>query len=129
MEQLKTEKLPAKLTEEEIEFYENKCAELARAKNVSKVHSVVMIDADNDNVRRVCYLTEPNYTTKIRVMDKATTLGVYTAADELREAITIRESSDPMTYGDGHESDKFKIGVCDECLKMVERMKNMFKKK
>ena len=116
------------LSEEEIAEYQQKAEALANQKAVSKVHPVVQIDPDTLN-RHVCYLTEPNYHTKIRVMDKATTLGVYTAADELREACLIRDASDPITYGDSPECDRYKLGVTDYALTMVTRLQNQFKKK
>ena len=116
------------LSEEELAEYQAKADDLARAKAVSKVHPVVQIDPETLG-RHVCYLSEPNYSTKIRVMDKATTLGVYTAADELREACLIREASDAITYGDSPECDRYKMGVTDYALTMVTRLQNQFKKK
>ena len=116
------------LTEEEIKFYNDAAAALAVQKNVSKVHPVVQIDPDTLE-RKVCYLQEPNYLTKIRVMDKATTIGLFSAGEELRESCVIKESSDAITYGEGPESDRYKRGVVDECIKMVTRLQNQFKKK
>lgn len=116
------------LSDEEISEYEAKAEALAKQENVSKVHPVVQIDPETLS-RHVCYLKEPNYSTKIRVMDKATTLGVYTAADEMREACLIRKASDPITYGDSPECDRYKMGVTDYALTMVTRLQNQFKKK
>lgn len=121
-------KLTSALTDEEIAKYDVRAAELAKAKSISKVHPVVQIDPDTLE-RKVCYLSEPNYLTKIRVMDKATTIGIYTAADELREACLIKEASDPITYGDAPECDRYKLGVTDYALTMVTRLQNQFKKK
>lgn len=121
-------KLPDVLTEEEISNYESRAVELAVKYNISKVHPVVQIDGDTKE-RSVCYLREPNYLTKIRVMDKATSLGVYTAADELRESCVIKEESDPITFGEGSECDRYKLGVTDYALTMVKRLQNQFKKK
>lgn len=116
------------LSDVELQAYEQRAVELARSNNVSKVHPVVQIEPETLK-RYVCYLKEPNYSTKIRVMDKAATLGVYTAADELREACLISEASDPITYGDAPECDRFKMGVTDYALTMVTRLQNQFKKK
>lgn len=129
MENIQTEKkLEKDLTEEERKEYQERAEHLARTRGVSKVHPVVQIDPDTLE-RKVCFLQEPNYSTKIRVMDKATTLGVYTAADEMRESCIIKEASDPITYGEGSESDRYKLGVTDYCLTMVGRLQNQFKKK
>jgi hypothetical protein len=116
------------LSEEEVAEYEAKAVALAKKEMVSKVHPVVQIDPETLG-RHVCYLKEPNYSTKIRVMDKATTLGPYTAADELREACLLKEVSDPITYSDSPESDRYKMGVTDYCIAMVSRLQNQFKKK
>lgn len=116
------------LSDEEIAEYNDKAEALAKGHNVSKVHPVVQIEPETLD-RHVCYLKEPNYLTKIRVMDKATTVGVYTAADELREACLIREASDSITYGEAPECDRFKMGVTDYALTMVTRLQNQFKKK
>lgn len=116
------------LSDEEIADYAAVADSLAKKEGVSKVHPVVQIDPETLN-RHVCYLREPNYSTKIRVMDKATTLGVYTAADELRMGCLIKDASDPITYGESPECDRYKMGVTDYALTMVTRLQNQFKKK
>jgi hypothetical protein len=116
------------LSSAELEDYQNTADALAKQLNVSKVHVVVQVVPENLE-RKVCYLKEPNYVTKIRVMDKATSLGVYTAAEELREISVIKESSDAITYSESPESDDFKLGIVDYCLGMVSRLQNQFKKK
>lgn len=116
------------LSEQEIADYQQRADDLARTAGVSKVHPVVTIDPDTFD-RHVCFLKEPNYSTKIRVMDKATTLGIYTAADEMREACLMRKESDPITYGDAPECDRYKMGATDYALTMVNRLQNQFKKK
>lgn len=120
--------LTKELTQEEIDTYDAKAEALAKVHNVSKVHPVVQINPYT-LARTVCYLREPNYTTKLRIMDKATTGGVYSAADELREALVLKEESDPITYSEAPESDIYKLGVVDQCLVMIERLQNQFKKK
>lgn len=121
-------KLPSELTDAEIKLYDDKATALAAQRNVSKVHPVVQIDPETFE-RHVCYLQEPNYVTKIRIMDKATQLGPFSAAEELRAMSVIKEESDPITFGDGPESDRYKMGVTDFCLNLVDRLKNQFKKK
>ena len=79
--------------------------------------------------RIVCYVKEPNFETKIRVMDKAvSSAGLYTAANELREACTIKEYSDQRTFSESTKYDKFKMGVVDFCMNMISRSQNQFKK-
>jgi len=121
--------LTEKLTPEEIEIYAAKAEELAKTHGVSKVHPVVQIDRENGFARAVCYLKEPNYITKVRLMDKATSIGVYSAGEELRELCTIKEASDPITYSEAPESDAFKMGIVDYAINMVRRLQNQFKKK
>lgn len=116
------------LSQEEIDQYDESAKLLAARYSVSKVHPVVQINPITF-ARTVCFLKEPNYETKLRVMDKATTGGVYTAADELRVACTLKEESDQITYGDGPECDDYKMGVTDYALTMVKRLQNQFKKK
>lgn len=116
------------LTDEETLKYQAKADELAVKLSVSKVRVVVQIDPDTFK-RHVCYLREPNYLHQVRIMDKAAQLGPFSAADEARSILTIKEESDAITYGDGPECSKYKLGVVDECLKMVERINNQFKKK
>lgn len=122
-------KLTFELTDKELEQYDELAGQYCREiSGCSKVHVVVQVDPDNFH-RRACYLMEPNYLTKIRVMDKATTIGAYSAADELRVACTLKEKSHPLTYGEGPESDRYKLGIVDYCLGMVRRLENQFKKK
>lgn len=116
------------LSQAEHKEYEAIADKLAKELFVSNVHVVVQINPDTLE-RKVCYLKEPNYLTKIRVMDKAVTLGIYTAAEELRELSVIREASDAITYSESPESDAYKLGCVDYCLGMIKRLQNQFKKK
>ena len=125
---MKKQTLTAELTDVENKIYQETADTLAASKGVSKVHVVVQIDPDTLE-RKVCYLSEPNYQTKISVMDKAVTIGVYRAAEELREISVIKESSDAITYSDSPESDRYKLGVVDYCMGMISRLQNQFKKK
>lgn len=116
------------LSEDENKAYDDKAAHLAKELNVSKVHVVVQIDKETFE-RTVCYLKEPNYPTKINVLNKASQLGAWAAGDELREASVIKESSDARTYGESAECDAYKLGITEYCMGMVTRMTNQFKKK
>lgn len=121
-------KLTPSLTDEEVKEYDTQATHLAKKHSVSKVHPIVQIDPETLN-RHVCYIREPDYTTKIRVMDKMATLGIYTAAEELRQACLLQEPSDPITYSESPESDRYKMGVVDYCLTLITRLQNQFKKK
>lgn len=116
------------LTEKETEFYEQRAGELAKQYNVSKVHPIVTIDYETQE-RRVCYLKEPLYDTKIRVMDKVSQIGAFSAGEELRRACVLTKESDPVTYGDGPESDRYKMCAVDEAMSMIRKLQNQFKKK
>ena len=116
------------LTQEEIQAYEEKAIEIAKKYSCAKVHPVVQINPDTLE-RAVCYLKEPNYMTQIAIMDKAAQMQIYSAAEELRQAIIIKDESDPITYGDGPESSPYKLGVLDRCLQMIGRYTDQFKKK
>ena len=125
---MKKQILTAELTDAENKQYKETADALAASKGISKVHVVVQIDPDTLE-RKVCYLSEPNYQTKISVMDKAVTIGIYRAAEELREISVIKESSDAITFSDSSESDIYKLGIVDYCMGMVNRLQNQFKKK
>jgi len=121
-------KLTPELTDEEFAFYKQKAESLAVKYGVSKVHPVVAIDPDTFE-RVVCYIKEPNYDTKIRVMDKVQQIGGFSAGEELRQICTLKEESDPITYSDTSASDKYKMGILDECMSMITKIQNQFKKK
>lgn len=117
------------LSDDEIKQYADKAADLAKKYGVSVVHPVVQIDKENGFKRAVCYLKEPNYVTKVRLMDKATSVGVYSAGEELREICLLKEDSDPITYSDSPESDAYKMGAVDFAISLIRRLQNQFKKK
>ena len=121
-------KLPEALTPAEEKEIELKCEELAKKYNCSKVHVVVFIDKDT-RVRTYCFLKEPNFPTKISVMDKMAAIGIYNAAEELREATVLKTESDAITYGDNPECDDFKMGVVQFCVTMIRMKENAYKKK
>lgn len=114
-----TEQLTPQLSEAEIKEYEEKCESLAKAHNVSKVHAAVIIQPGSLE-RHVCYIKEPNFPTKLNILNKMVSVGVYPAANELREACVIKEASSPLTYGEAPECDPYKIGVVNFCIPLIE---------
>lgn len=121
-------KLSAELSAEEIAIYDSKASELAIKYGVPKVHVYVGIQ-DETNKRIVAYLKEPTFIQKMYAMDKLTNLGAFASGNDLREALTIKEESDPLTYGDGNESDKYKMAIITVCIQMIEVAQNAFSKK
>lgn len=120
--------LTEKLTEEEIASYDEKCTELAKRENVSKVHCCVIVTPDTFE-RRACFIREPNFPTKLNVLGKMVNVGIYPASDELREACTIKDASDPLTYGESSECDDYKLGVVNFCMGIIKPMQNAYSKK
>ena len=120
--------LTEQLTAEEIQAYEDKCTALAEQNNVSKVHACVIV-TPNTFERQVCFLKDPNFSTKLNVLNKMATLGVYPGANELREACTIKDASSPLTYGDSPECDSYKLGVVNFCMGIIDSYKNVLDKK
>jgi hypothetical protein len=120
--------LPENITPEENDYYEAKAKALASKYAVSTVYPVVQIDKDTF-VRSVCFLKEPNYVTKLSIMDKSITIGVYHAAEELRTVCLLAEESDAITFSESSESDRYKLGVVNFCLGIITALKNQFQKK
>lgn len=120
--------IPFDLIDEEIKMYDEVAAGLARKHAVSKVHVVVQVDPETFE-RSVCYIKEANYITKLAIMDKSVAVGIFMAADELRETCIIKEASDAITYGDSSDCDRYKLGAVDYCMTLVTRLQNQFKKK
>lgn len=116
------------LTPEELDHYRQRAEELARKYNVSKVHVYVGIEP-NTNERVVGYLKEPNYMQKLFAMDKISSVGIFAAGDELREALTLKEESDPRTYEASSLNDSYRLGMTGTCVPIIEVIKNSFKKK
>lgn len=120
--------IPGTLLPEEQDYYSSVADLLAKTLNVSKVHPVVLLDPITFE-RKICYLKEPNYPTKVAVYNKSLILGPAIAAEELRELSTIKESSDVITYSDSPDSDRYKLGIAEFCMSLVSRLQNQFKKK
>lgn len=117
------------LNDEEIAMYDNAAKGIAAKRSIHKVHPVVLMDPDDKWKRYVAYVSEPNYSTKISILNKSSQLGPWPAADEMREACILKEDSDPITYGESPECDRYKLGVTEYCMGIVSRFQNQFKKK
>lgn len=121
--------LGIELTDAELSDYDKQCEALAIKYGVSKVHCAVFVDTEHENTRRACFLKEPNFPTKIAVMDKVLSIGEVAGSNELREAITLRDESDPLTYGNTPESDQYKLGVINFCRSIILSRLNVYYKK
>jgi hypothetical protein len=126
---MKKEILSDVISAEEQASYEAIAVELAKKYIVPEVYPYVAIDADNDNARVIGYLKAPSYLQKLMVMDKVATTGMFLAADGLRETLTLKEESDPKTYGETPDCDSYKFGMNERCLLIIEVAKNQYKKK
>jgi hypothetical protein len=118
----------SELSKEEKDGYQIEAAELAKKHGVSKVHVYVGINPETDE-RIVGFLKEPNYIQKIFTLDRISSVGIFTAGDELRNILTLKEESDPKTYGDTPDCDSYKLGMTGTCVPIVDVIKNSFKKK
>lgn len=116
------------LSEEEIAAYDERCIEIAKRENVSKVHCCVIVTPVTFE-RRACFIREPNFPTKVNVLGKMTEIGYHHGANELREACTIKDASDPLTYGESPECDPYKIGVINFCMGLIRAYNNVLDKK
>lgn len=120
--------LPVELTDLEKEAFEKKCLELQEKLNVPKVHCCVQIKQDGSNERIVSYIQEPNYVTKLALMDKSI-MGGWMAAEELRMMHQLKDHSHSLTYGDAYECEVYKLGVTKFCQNLIVFATDQFKKK
>lgn len=120
---------PLQLTEEQRAEMEEKAKALAIQFNVPKVHPLAFYNPDTKTFVE-CYLKEPNYMTKLVILDKVMSHGIHIASEDLRQACVITEHSDPITFSDAPQSDPFKLGVLNYIsAEMVSTYTNQFKKK
>ena len=106
---------------------ELKAEELAKKYKVPQVH--IFIGEDEKGEQIVGYMKEPSYIQKLVALDKMATTGPFMAGDELREAITLREESDPRTFDPNPECDKYRLGMTSACITILEVYQNSYKKK
>lgn len=114
------------LQPEEIIVLEEHADSLAKKNNVSKVHIYVAIDADTKE-RIVGFYKEPSYIQKIYSMDKISTVGAFSAGEELRSALVLKGEgeSDPRIYS----QDEYKLSMAGACIALIQVAQNAFKKK
>jgi hypothetical protein len=120
-----------KITEDEKQIYEQKAIELAAKYKVAKVHVCVLIKSDSEDFERlVAYVREPDYMSKLALMDKASTLGIRMAAEELRMMFqcTGQDESHPYTCSDLAEFERYKLGVAEFCIGIVQISVDQLKK-
>lgn len=118
------------ISEDEIKQYEEKCVELAKAVGASKVHCCIQLRRDDGSFDRiVTYIKEPNYMTKLALMDKAAMVGPMNAGEEFRLLCLLKEHSNPLAHSENEEYDKYKLGVTKFCVEIIELAQNEFKKK
>jgi hypothetical protein len=113
--------------EEQKTDYAAHCIELATKHNCKKVHVCVQLDEEGNEV--ISYVKEPDYMSKLALMDKAGQIGMHMAGEELRALFQLKEESDRRTYSDKWEDEKYKLGVAQFCLSIIEIALNQFKKK
>lgn len=121
--------LPIELTEKEVQSFEDKCVELEKKYQCSKVHVCVQMKTDGTNERVVSYFKEPSFFDKLALMSKVREDNQYIVANELREIYQLKEDSHPLTYGDSHECEEYKLGVVTKCIEIITMVRDRFKKK
>lgn len=121
------EQTPEEILQLAIEDTANK---LAAEKGVP-VHAFVFYDSkDTDKKDPVIgYMFEPDLMTKIRVLDKSSTLGDFAGSHEMLQLCLIKEASDKRIYSTQRIHDKYVLGACLEAQKMIQIALSQFKKK
>lgn len=123
-----TTQLPPQLTEEETKYYEDKCLELAEKYKVSKVYCCVMIKADETRERIYAYFHEPNFLTKLSLIDVANRDGTRIAANQLRELTLLRDESHPIMVIENSANDRYQLGAAEFCIGIIDISRNELKK-
>jgi len=120
---------PWEITPEEKAQYEAKCIELAAKYGVPKVYPCVLFKHNDPTCERlVAFIKEPNYISKLAAMDKASTMGIHLAAEDLRLVNQIVEESHPWTCSDLAEFERYKLGVAQFCIGIIDISMNHLKK-
>lgn len=122
--------LTSKLSPEELENYNRIAGEIAKREGAIKVHPVVLMDPVTFE-RIVAYIKEPNYMTKVAVMNKMSLQGPFIASMDLVEACLLKTDSDPRTYSETEteEVHRAKLGVLNFCSELVKVLKDQYAKK
>jgi len=114
----------SKLTSEQIE---QRAAELTEKHGV-KVTPIVFEEPDTGE-QVIGYLKEPNRLAKTRILDKALSGAVLSAAHDLLELTIIPEESDPRIMSEAPENDKYNLGAAVAAQDLVKFAVNVYKKK
>lgn len=128
MEDTNQQVLTAELSQEEISTIETTCEELASKYRVAQVYPYVGIAKDT-NERVIGFIKEPSFPQKVFAMDKIANVGMFAASVELMEALTLKEESDPRTYGLSSDCDTYRLGMAGACVPIIKVSNNAFKKK
>lgn len=75
------------------------------------------------------YLKEPNRLAKLRILDKSSQIGDFSASAEMIDLCLIKEESDPRIYSEAPENDKFFLGACYRCQQLITMSFDQIKKK
>lgn len=105
----------------------DKAAALTLSKGV-KVYPIIFKESDTSEEFIFGYMTEPPRFVKLRVLDKSN-IGGYTAANELLDAVLIKEESDPRISSERSEDDPINIGATIAAYDLIQISINAFKKK
>lgn len=109
---------------EEVQKY----AEALKERLGVKVHPLVFKIDEHDTELVVGFMREPNRMVKMRVLDKSI-LSPMTAAEEMLQAILIKEESDPRIYSEDPEFDKLYIGAVMRASEIIKFSQQLYKKK
>lgn len=109
------------------EIAEAKIEEIKAALKIDTVYPLIFKDeATGEDI--FGYMKEPPRFVKLRILDKSMQ-GMFTAAQELLEAVLLKEYSSPRIYSDRPQDDEFNIGATMAAYELVKASVNQFKKK
>jgi hypothetical protein len=104
-----------------------KAAEISARLGV-KVHPLIFRDEET-STDVIGFMREPNRVTKLRVLDKSITVGVFSASAELYDAVIIKEESDSRLFSELSSDDKLVLGATMAAYDLIKTSVNQFKKK
>jgi hypothetical protein len=77
----------------------------------------------------VAYVKEPNYVSKVALMDSIISKGAVITGETMREACLIEKESHPLTYGNAPECDEYKLSIAINCIGLIKSVADEYKKK